>query len=358
MPLTMLRTREEIMKRLLHRLKKNKDEPSSPRITSETVAEHRERILAGGRRFKYPIQYARHKLVINTIAICVLALVVIMAVGWWQLYKAQNTSEFMYRVTKVIPVPVATVDGQDVLYGDYLMKYISSVHYLEQIEQVNMKTEDGKRQIDYIKNKSLEDAIADAYAIKLAKKLGLSVSDKELEIFLKEQRQSNDGEVSEKTYYAVIMDYYGWSPSEWRYVTERKLLRQKVAYDMDDDSLKVANDTKSALDANPIFDFKALSERISKQSGLEVTFGSSGWVPKVNQDGGLSVAASKMEKSQISGVIKSTIGDGYYVVKLKDINDTKVNYDYIKIPLTAFENALKKVEDSHGIKRYISVKKI
>lgn len=346
------------MKKLLRKLRKQNDEQAPSRITSETVAEHRERILAGGRRYKYPIQYARHKLVINTIAISVLALTAILVVGWWQLYKAQNTSEFMYRVTRVIPVPVASVDGQTVLYSDYLMKYISSIHYLEKIEQVSLKTADGKRQIEYIKQKSLEDAIGDAYAIKLAKKMNLSVSDKELEIFLKEQRRSNDGEVSEKTYYTVIMDYYGWSSSEWRYVTKRKLLRQKVAYEMDSDALKTANSVKSALDTNATLDFKTLADTVSKQSGLGVTFGSSGWVPKVNQDGGLSLTASKMQKSQISDVIKSTVGDGYYVIKLKDINETKVSYDYIKVPLTAFDKALKKVEDTNKVDRFIPVKKI
>jgi hypothetical protein len=84
------------------------------RITSETIEQHREHILAGGRKFKYPIQYARHKLVINAILISVAAVIIALVVGWWQLYPQQNTSEFMYHVTKVIPVPVAYVDGQPV----------------------------------------------------------------------------------------------------------------------------------------------------------------------------------------------------------------------------------------------------
>ena len=106
------------MKKLINKLfKKNEPIPSS-RITSETVAQHRERILAGGRKFKYPIQYARHRLVINAILISVASIIVISVIGWWQLYIAQNTSEFMYRVVKVVPVPVAVVDGQSVLFSD------------------------------------------------------------------------------------------------------------------------------------------------------------------------------------------------------------------------------------------------
>lgn len=132
MPLIMQLKTKENMKKLLNKFRKRSDTQSSSRITSDTVAEHRERILAGGRRFKYPLQYVRHKLVFNAIFISVIALAMVVAAGWWQLYSAQNTSEFMYRITKVLPLPVANVDGQPVLYSDYLMKYLSSVHYLAQ----------------------------------------------------------------------------------------------------------------------------------------------------------------------------------------------------------------------------------
>ena len=343
------------MKKLLHKLRKRNDLPPSSRITSETVAEHREHILAGGRRFKYPIQYARHKLVINTIIISMAALVVVLAVGWWQLYKVQNTSEFMYHVTEVIPVPVANIDGQPVLYSDYLMKYLSSAHYIEQKEQVNLKTDDGKRQIEYIKQQSMQDAIADAYALKLSKNLGVSVSDSELEGFLKAQRQSSDGEISEQTYNAVILDYYGWSPVEYRYVTNVKLLRQKVAYAMDKGALNAASSAASALKNNSTTDFKTLTTTISSQTGTKATYGVSGWVPKTNQDGGLATEAAKLKKLQVSSIIKSALGDGYYIVRLLDINDTKVSYEYIQIPLTAFTKALDGVINSGKVQKYISV---
>jgi len=195
------------MNKVLNKLFKHKQTPITSRITSDTVAQHREQILAGGRRFKYPIQYARHKLVINAIIISLVSLVIVIVVGWWQLYPMQNTSEFMYRVTKVIPVPMANIEGQPVLYSDYLMKYLSSVHYLEQKEQLSLKTPDGKRQVEYVKQQSMQDAIADTYAVKLAKQMDISVSSSELQGFLKSQRQSSSGEISEQTYNAVILDY-------------------------------------------------------------------------------------------------------------------------------------------------------
>ncbi|MEI7689639.1 MAG: peptidylprolyl isomerase [Candidatus Saccharibacteria bacterium] len=343
------------MKKIFNKLFKKNEEPESSRITSDTLADHREKILAGGRKFKYPIQYARHRLVINAIIISVAALIVVSVVGWWQIYPSQNTSEFVYRITRVLPLPVAEIDGQSVLYGDYLMKYLSSVHYLEQKEQVDLKTEDGKRQSKYMKQQSLDDAIADAYAFKLAGKLDLSVSDVELEAFLKSQRQSDQGEVSNQTYEAVIADYYNWSPDEYRYVTKNKLLRQKVAYEIDKNASSAVEKSVSAIAANSAISLKNLATDISGQTGLNVTYGVSGWASRFNQDGGLSIEAAKMNKNQISSVVKPTTGDGYYLVKLLDINDSQVSYEYVHVPLSTFASDFKGVIDAGKVKKYISL---
>src|SRR5664279_1357295 len=166
-------------KLILKRFRKTHEAPS--RITNETVAEHRERILAGGRRFKYPMQYARHKLVVNAIIIILVTVLALILVGWWQLYPVQNTDTFFYRVTRVLPLPIASVDGQQVRYSDYLMYFNGSAHYLQQSEQVNLNSDDGKRQLDYIKRKSIDNVIADAYATKLARGLNVTVSDKDVD---------------------------------------------------------------------------------------------------------------------------------------------------------------------------------
>lgn len=353
------------MKKLLNRLLKKNNLPLSSRITSETIAQHRERILAGGRRFKYPIQYARHRLVINAIIISVVALVAVIVVGWWQLYSVQNSSDFMYRVTKVVPVPVAVVDGQSVLFSDYLLKYRSSIRYKEQKEQIDFNTSDGKKQAEYLKQQSMADAIADAYASKLAKSLDLSVSASELEGSLKDQRQSSDGETSTQTNDAVIADYYGWSQDEYRHITEVKLLRRKVAYAVDNAALGASNSVAGVLKSSPSSDFKTLADTISSQTGVKATYGVSGWVPRTNQDGGLAVEAAKLSKLQVSGSIKSTLGkstldkttlvNGYYFVRLLDINDTSVSYEYIQIPLTKFTEDLNSIMKSDKVKKYITI---
>jgi len=344
------------MKKLLPKFRK-KNVDTSSRITNETVAEHRERILAGGRRFKYPVQYARHRLVFNAIIISIVAAIIIVVVGWWQLYPAQNTSAFIYRVTAVLPLPVASVDGQQVPYSDYLMQYRSATYYLVQKEQVSLKSEDGKRQVQYIKQQAMQSAVADAYAVKLAHKLNLSISDSELESSLKSQRQSSDGEVSQQTQDAAVLSLYGWSPDEYRHVLKNALLRQKVAYAIDDGALKVAESIGLQLKAENS-NLQAVVDATNAAGGSKVVYGASGWVKKFNQDEGLAREASMLERGKTSGVIKSTKGDSYYFVRLLDSNDTQVSYEYIQIPLTAFTNELDNLDKTGKIVRYISIPKI
>ncbi|MDB5161895.1 MAG: Peptidylprolyl isomerase [Candidatus Saccharibacteria bacterium] len=343
------------MKKLVNKIRRKSTVEESARITTETIAEHRERILAGGRRFKYPVQYARHRLVFNAIIIGV-AVIILLVVGlYWQLYLAQNTSDFMYRVTKVVPLPVASVDGQTVKYSEYLMKYRSSIHYLEEKEQVNLSTEGGKRQSDFVKQQAMEDAVADAYAMKLAKEKDITVTSVELETFLKLQRQSADGEVSEATYDAVILDYYGWSPEEYHQTMKNKLLRQKVSYAIDTEAKTTADNIGKTITAGNT-DLTIIAADVNKSAANSVDYAVQGWVPKANQDGGLAAAAAKLQKGGISPVVRSTTGDGYYFVKLIDSNDTQVNYEFIHIPLTAFKTQLDKIVKSDGgVKEYITI---
>lgn len=342
------------MKKLLRFRKHKKEQQQSARITNETVAEHRERILAGGRRFKYPVQYARHRLVINTIVISVVALLVIIAFVWWQLYPQQNSSTFFYRITRVLPLPVAVIDGQSVRYSDYLTVYRSQAHYLEYKEGVNLRDSASKGQVDYIKRKAMNDAIADAYGVKLAREKGVGISDQQIEDAITRQRQSRDGTASQETYDAIVLDHFDWTPQEARGVTARKLLRQEVAYAIDEQATRQRDEAVAKLQTEK--DLPKVVEAMKAAGAPKIQAGMTPLVPRNNQDGGLAVAAAKLKKDQISQPFKSTTGDGYYIVKLlEESNDSRISYAYIKIPLTAFDARLAKVKADGKVSEYISI---
>jgi hypothetical protein len=341
----------------LSKLGFKKKQPKAPvgRITTDTLAQHRQQVLAGGRKFKYPVQYARNKLVINAIIIIAASVIILLGVGYWLLYQAQNTSDFMYRVTKVAPVPVAEVDGTQVRYSEYLMKFRSNLHYLVQKEQVDINTEDGKRQVEFIKNQAMDDSIADAFAAKIAREKNLTVTDGELQAYVKQQRQSNDGdEVSESTYNAVILDYYGWSPEEYQDAMETKLLRQKVAYAVDQAAETTSKSIESTVEAGNV-DLATIATALNTEKAESVVFWPAAWVPLNNQDGGLAAAAAKLEINQVSKPIKTTSGDGYYFVKLVEKNETQVRFEYIQVPLKSFSQSLDKAGVDNKISKYIQL---
>jgi hypothetical protein len=341
------------MKKLLKSRKKTQEQQPS-RITNETVAEHRERILAGGRRFKYPVQYARHRLVFNTIIISIVALVVIVFFVWWQLYPQQNSSTFFYRITRVLPLPVASVEGETVPYSNYLVGYRSQAHYLETKEGVNLQAPDSKGQVEYIKRKAMDDAVADAYATKIAREQNIKVTDKEIDDAITRQRQSRDGTASQETYDAIVLDHFDWTPQEAREVTTRKLLRQQVAYAIDSTATRNRDQVVAKLQTEK--DFDKVAQSVGGTGEAKVQSGVTPLVPRTNQDGGLAAMAATLQKGQVSGAFKSTSGDGYYIVRLLDAsNDSRISYAYIKIPLTTFDDQLDKVKSQNKVKEYITI---
>ena len=128
------------------------------------------------------------------------------------------------------------------------------------------------------------------------------------------------------------------------------MLRHKVSYAIDAKASQT-RDTVAKLVADPAADFNA----IATQLGSDVQAGSSGLVRKNNQDGGLTQAASKLTVGQTSGAIQSTTGDGYYFVRLLETNTNELSYQYIKVPLTAFNVALSQLRKEGKIKEYISI---
>lgn len=342
----------------LKRAKKPVEPPS--RITNETVAEHREQILAGGRKFKYPHQYEKHKLVFNVIIIALVTVLLLGVIIWWQLYPSQNTSTFFYRVTRILPVPVASVDGAQVRYSDYLMSLSGSKHYLEQSERLNLNSEDGKRQVEFMKRQALDGAIADTYAAKVAREKGVQVTDSEVDKVIEASLTTVSGKISQDIYDDSTLSTLGYSRDEYRQIIRRSLIRQEVAYAVDDKANNAKRAAETLLEAKK----KPSLENIAKQlqdKGYSVQLGSTGtMVPRTNHDGGVTQQAAKLKEGQLSSFFRSNDGsferNGYYIVQLTESDDKQVSYDYIRIPLTVFNEQLKTLKKNNKVQEYITVK--
>lgn len=329
----------------------------SSRITNETVAEHRERVLAGGRRFKYPIQYARHKLVLNALLIALVAVVVLVIIGWWQLYIMQNSSSIMYRLTRIVPVPVAVVDGTMVPFSDYLVQYRGSEYYLSKYDEIKLDSADGKKQLDYIKRQALDSAELDTYAAKIAKQKGITVTAKDIDTVIAAQRDTANGQISQETYDASSLLMYGWSPDDYRLAVEHSLLRAKVAFAVDTKADELQKKAAQLLAANG-GDFGAATKTLLEGTDYKIQTGVTGLIYNTSNFGGLQVSdVARLSSGVISPVIKSTTDDGYYIVKVIDKNDKQVNFAYIHIPLKQLRSQFDAIAAQNKIHEYITVPK-
>lgn len=341
------------LKKLRRQSKQESIAPS--RITNETVAEHREKILAGGRKFKYPIQYARHKLVINALIVTFSSLALLLLIGWWQLYIAQNSSTFLYRITRIVPVPVGVVNGEPVLFSDYLVQYRGSEYYLSKYDELKLDSPDGKRQLDYVRRQSMDKAIADAYARQIARDKKITVTRSDVDSVIDDQRNTANGRISQETYDASSLMMYGWSPSDYHLAVERSILRTRVAFVVDTDATAQAQKAVQLLSA-AAGDFTKVAEQMANTAGGKVVVGQSGLVSNVSTTGGLRVSEiAKLDKGALSGVIKSTTDDGYYFVKVLDKNDTQVSFSYLHIPLTKFTSDISKLRKDGKVREYIKI---
>ncbi len=344
------------MKKLqISKLRRKKIDTAPARITNETVAEHREKILAGGRKFKYPIQYARHKLVINALLVTFVSFAILAAIGWQQLYLAQNSSTIMYRVTRLVPLPVATVDGEMVPYDDYMSRLRFNEFWLRKYGDVKIDSKDGQTQLSYIKRQVLNTAIEDAYAHKLAVKYNVTVSGDEINNTILRQRHTASGQISEETYYSALQMTNGWSKDDLTSSLRRTILRNKVAFAVDDKAAKQAEEAAKLVSSTG-GDFPKIVDQLASLSGAKMVAKDSDLLSNVSTLGGLQISeVAKLEKGRVSGVIKSSTDDGYYFVKVTNKTDTHVSFSYLHIPLTVFNEQLAQLKKDGKVTEYIKV---
>ena len=323
-----------------------------PITEREKVEQRREEVLAQGRKFKYPMQYAKHKLVINTILVAVIAIVLMVTAGWAMLYRVQDTGNMIYRVTQVIPVPVAEVDGARVRYSDYLMIYRSNLQAAEQQGGQLGVGEDAELVREGYKKAAMEQAVMYTYALKLGKEMNIAVTDEEITQAFDDHRKVGGVERSTESFLKIIRDNFGMNRTEYRRMLYLTLMKSKVALAVDTHAQNVVGQVDQLI-AEKEGDLWAVAEAL----GAEVEYESTGQlVDNKNVDGGRSPKAMMLEVNQVSDKFLSSNGDGYYYVKLAEKTSDQVNYSSLKIVFSEFDLKVARLYEVGKVKEYIVFK--
>src|SRR5690554_766393 len=125
-----------------------------PRITNETVAAHRDEVLNSARKYIYPLQHSKHRIVLISTTLVIAAVVIFFTYCTLALYRYHDTSTFLYRVTQVIPFPIARAGGRFVAYENYLFEVRRYKHYYETQLQVDFSVPKDKEQLDQSKRRA------------------------------------------------------------------------------------------------------------------------------------------------------------------------------------------------------------
>ncbi len=317
----------------------------------EKVDERREEVLSRGRKFKYPLQWTHHRIIVNTVLITVVILAMVIVSGWLALYRFNMTDELLFRVTKIFPVPVATVDSKDVRFSDYLMLYRSSMTSIERQSGSQFDAESLERLRSEYKRSALSEAEKYTFALKLAEELSLSVSSEEINAEFNRHLNLGGIERSEESFIKIINDNFGLSKSEYERMLYLSLMKSKVEVAIDNEANKTADKVEKLLAENGN-DYPAVAEELGEQIIYQET---GGLVDSKNIDGGRASEAAKLEPGESSGKFISMSGDGYYFVKLVSKNDTQVNFVSIRIPFSEFSSRFDKLSAENKISEYITL---
>jgi len=323
-------------------------------ITNDTVSDHREDILSTARKFIYPLQHSKHKFVRLSVGIALIVLVSFFAYCSIELYALQTTSGFLYRVTEVIPFPVAKEGGRWISYNSYLFELRRNMHYYITQQQASFSTKDGKNQLTTLKQQAMKRVVNDSYVSTLADKNDIKVSGIEISSAISTVRQQNKLGNSDQVLSNVLNEYWGWNINDFRRELGIELLSQKVATKLDANTTNQANSVVSLLNSGQ--DFASVASKYSQDSSTASNGGQYGSDITLNNPNISPIVINKlfsMQPGQVSGVINS--GTNLEILKLISKTGNSVKAAHIQFNIQPIANYTQSLKSSNKPSIFINV---
>ncbi len=334
--------------------KKPKDDDSVPRITNDSVAEHREEILGRARKFIYPLRHSRNRVIKLSVGVVVTALVLFFVGSALALYRFQSTSSFMYGVTRVVPFPVAWANGRLVSYESYLFELRHYMYYYENQQGVNFQSDSGKRQLALLKQRSLEQAIDRAYVAKLANKHDVRVFPQEINEQVAIAKEQNRLGASDAVFASVLREFWGWTLADFKHELKLELLDQKVAAALDTATTQRADEAYRQLQNGA--DFSKLAQKVSDDTSTKQNGGKYGFdITRANRDLSpvLIQKIFSLKQGEYSGVINT--GYNLEIVKVLKIEGSKRQAAHMAFAYKDINDYVTPLNKAHKPSRFIHV---
>ena len=330
-----------------------------PRITNETVAEHREEVLSSARKYIYPLSHSKRRVIVITSGLLVLVIVLFFTFCTLALYKFKSTSTFIYGVTQVVPFPVAKAGPSWISYESYLFELRHSMHYYQVQQKEDFTTKAGKNHLASLEQASLNQVTQDAYVKQLASKNHVSVSPTEVNNQVTLLRSQNRLGSSDEVFKNVLSEFWGWTADDFKRELKTQLLAQKVAGKLNTTAQVSAQSAHTKLVNGA--DFAALAKEVSEDASTKANGGAYNIpISKTNRDVPVAVldVLFKLKAGQYSDVIDT--GSGLEIDKVIDTNGTSVHAAHIMFqlqPIDTFTKPLQAKEKPHYYIKIIQPKR-
>lgn len=344
---------KKIVEKRPRRKKKAEIREGAPRITNETVAAHREEVLGTARKYIYPLQHSKHRIVLVSSALFIVTIVAFFSYATLALYKFQSNSTFLYRVTQVFPFPVARAGGSFVAYENYLFELRHYTHYYENQLDTDFSDPRNAPQLEDFKRRALDKVVNDAYVKQLADQNNITVSAQEVDDQITIVRNQNRLGGNEEVFEDVLRDYWGWSVSDFKRSLQQELLAQKVASTLDTATTEKANQALAELKAGASF-----ADVAKKYSDNEQTKANGGEFPELIERTNRDLSAQttdalfKLQKGQTSDIINT--GYALEILKNLDIQGSKIRAAHILVQFKDISEYINDRKAEKGARTYIS----
>ncbi|HUS25748.1 MAG TPA: peptidylprolyl isomerase [Nevskiaceae bacterium] len=324
-----------------------------PRITNETVAEHREEVLSSARKYIYPLQHSAHKVVIISGGLFAAVVIAFFSYSLLALYRFHSSSTFMYGVTQVIPFPAARAGSHFVSYESYLFELRHYIHYYQTQQKIDFNSDSGKQQLAEFRKRSMQSAINDAYVKQLAKQNHITVTTQELNNQIALVRSQNRLGSSDQVFADVLKEFWGWSVDDFKRELKQQMLAQKVTATLDTATQERAKNVLTQLQQGG--DFATIAKQTSDDPSTRDAGGEYGFlIDRTNRNIQPQVidAIFKMKPGQISDIITTSVG--LEIVKVTSTEGDKVHASHILFLFKDSNTYIDPIKAKQKPKQYIS----
>lgn len=326
-----------------------------PQITSETIGEHREEVLSGARKYIYPLQHSKHRIVVITSTIIVFTILSFLVYCTAALYRLYQYNAFLYRVTQVLPFPIARTGGTYVNYENYLFELRHYVHYYE-TKQQNLFG--GQAQVGQFRKQALNDVINNAYVKILAGKNSVKVSNKDVDAQIAVVRNQNRLGSNDKVFADVLRDYWGWSIADFKRSLKEQMLATVVAAKLDTHAQQRAQDALKHLHDGADFGDQAriASDAGDKANGGDYGFGITRNNPNIPPE--VIDQLFKIKVGQVSDIILASKTDATQpntleIIRVNSSDGNTINAQHISIKLTDISVYIDELKKKQPVKTFV-----